>query len=204
MTQENSNLFELVSALADGELSGDEFAQTLDWLEVSDEARARWRDYHLVGELLRSGEQAALQGGDPGFVVRLRARLQAQRTSREPLTATDLFAQQAQARGPGAIRGRQEQSSNDASLRWKLMAGVATLAAMAVLSWELVGTWVAPTAGSQLARVEVQRTLEQPPVMIRDPQLDSFLAAHQQSGGISALHKPAGFLRNATYDRSEH
>jgi sigma-E factor negative regulatory protein RseA len=37
--------------------------------------------------------------------------------------------------------------------------------------------------------------------MIRDSQLDELLAAHQQSAGISALQMPAGFLRDATYER---
>jgi sigma-E factor negative regulatory protein RseA len=34
--------------------------------------------------------------------------------------------------------------------------------------------------------------------MIRDPQLDGFMAAHRQLGGASVL--PAGFVRNATLE----
>jgi sigma-E factor negative regulatory protein RseA len=37
-------------------------------------------------------------------------------------------------------------------------------------------------------------------LMIRDPNLDEFLAAHRQLGGASALQTPAGFLRNATFE----
>ena len=154
--------------------------------------------------MLRAGEQAALPASDAGFVLRLRARLQAERTYREPESAKDLVAQHGTRQWPGGRLGRQEQSANDASLRWKLVAGFATLAAMAVLSWELVAAWSAPTAGSQMAQIETPLAPERPQVMIRDPQLDNLLAAHQQSGGISALQMPAGFLRNATYDRSEH
>ena len=154
MTDKKSNPDELVSALADGQLSGDEFIQTLDWLEVSDGARASWRAYHLVGEVLRAGEQAALPASDAGFVLRLRARLQAERTYREPESAKDLVAQHGTRQWPGGRLGRQEQSANDASLRWKLVAGFATLAAMAVLLWELVAAWSAPTAGSQMAQIE--------------------------------------------------
>ena len=36
--------------------------------------------------------------------------------------------------------------------------------------------------------------------MIRDPQIDAFLAAHRQFGGTSALQTPTGFLRNATFE----
>ncbi|MEK9803379.1 MAG: anti-anti-sigma factor, partial [Curvibacter sp.] len=38
-------------------------------------------------------------------------------------------------------------------------------------------------------------------VMIRDARLDQLIAAHQQQGGSSALQMPAGFLRNATFER---
>jgi sigma-E factor negative regulatory protein RseA len=31
--------------------------------------------------------------------------------------------------------------------------------------------------------------------------LDQLLAAHQQFGGTSALQMPAGFVRNATFER---
>jgi sigma-E factor negative regulatory protein RseA len=37
-------------------------------------------------------------------------------------------------------------------------------------------------------------------VMLRDPQIEEFMAAHRQHGSLSALQMPAGFLRNATYD----
>ncbi len=39
-----------------------------------------------------------------------------------------------------------------------------------------------------------------PTVMLRDARLDELMAAHKQFGGTSALQKPAGFLRNATFD----
>ncbi|HWH73773.1 MAG TPA: sigma-E factor negative regulatory protein [Methylibium sp.] len=39
-----------------------------------------------------------------------------------------------------------------------------------------------------------------PAVLIRDPRLDAYLAAHQQFGGSSALGVPSGFLRNATHE----
>ena len=38
-------------------------------------------------------------------------------------------------------------------------------------------------------------------VMLRDPELDALMAAHQQLGGHSAWQMPSGFLRNATYER---
>jgi sigma-E factor negative regulatory protein RseA len=40
-------------------------------------------------------------------------------------------------------------------------------------------------------------------VMIRDPRLDELLAAHKQFGSTAALQMPAGFLRNANFERSD-
>lgn len=189
MTQDDTNRQELISALADGQLSAEELVQALDWLECNEEAQANWHAYHLVGDVLRSGQLAALGANDSAFVARLRPRLQDEPGYRQPGST-------------GGFEPREE-SANDANLRWKLVAGLATVTAVAALSWELVSAWVAPMTGPQLARMEVRPSQEQAQVMIRDPLLDRFLAAHQQSGGISALQTPAVFLRNATYDRSE-
>jgi sigma-E factor negative regulatory protein RseA len=35
--------------------------------------------------------------------------------------------------------------------------------------------------------------------MLRNPQLDALIAAHNQAGGSSALQMPSGFLRSATF-----
>jgi sigma-E factor negative regulatory protein RseA len=39
-------------------------------------------------------------------------------------------------------------------------------------------------------------------VMLRNPQLDALIAAHNQAGGSSALQMPSGFLRSATFNTS--
>jgi sigma-E factor negative regulatory protein RseA len=204
MTQPiDSNPHELVSALADGQLSGEAFVQALDWLEVSDEARANWHAYHLVGDVLRSGELAALGASDSAFVARLRSRLKGELVYQQPEIAIDLIAGEAQTRSMTGRIENTKESANDTSWRWRLVAGFASAAAVAVVAWQLVAGLTSPVAAPQLARIEVQPEQEQPQIMIRDPQLDKLLAAHQQSGGISALQKPAGFLRNATFDGSD-
>jgi sigma-E factor negative regulatory protein RseA len=40
-------------------------------------------------------------------------------------------------------------------------------------------------------------------VMVRNPELDALMAAHQQLGGHSAFQMPSGFLRNATFERQQ-
>lgn len=181
---------ELVSALVDGELQEAEFVQAMDALRSEPQARACWRDYHLVGEVLRHGSVAAIGAGDEAFVARLRARLGTARPS------SGLHADPV----PGVTR----TSANDGVWRWKLVAGLCSLMAVAVLGWQLVVLQPdAPTP--QLATVApapaVTAVTAEAPVMIRDPRLDQLIAAHQQQGGTSALQMPAGFLRNATFER---
>jgi sigma-E factor negative regulatory protein RseA len=178
---------ELVSALVDGELQEGEFAQAMDALQENPQARACWRDYQLVGDVLRHGSAAALGAGDEAFVARLRSQLG---------TARPVPVVQA-APLPGATR----TSANDSVWRWKLVAGLCSLMAVAVLGWQLL-VLRPDTPGPQLATVSpAPAVTAEAPVMIRDPRLDQLIAAHQQQGGTSALQMPAGFLRNATFER---
>jgi sigma-E factor negative regulatory protein RseA len=65
-------LHEHISALADGELTGQEAQQAVAALGNPD-ARAAWRAYHLIGDVLRSDASGAELG--EGFNARLAARL---------------------------------------------------------------------------------------------------------------------------------
>jgi sigma-E factor negative regulatory protein RseA len=96
-------------------------------------------------------------------------------------------------------------------LRWKLAAGFATLVAAGAIVWNVSGGTGQLDGKPQLAQVPPAAPISiaqgaAPPAtadvrgMIRDPRLDELLAAHRQVGGTSALQKPAGFLRNATFE----
>jgi sigma-E factor negative regulatory protein RseA len=86
-----------------------------------------------------------------------------------------------------------------------MVAGFASLAAVAAVGWNSVSTVSSPAAAPQLVQgvasplVAVANPTSGA-VMLRDPQLDEILAAHKQQGGSSALQMPAGFLRNATFE----
>lgn len=191
--QQAEQAHELASALADGELQGAEFTQALLALESSPEAQSRWHSYHLVGDVMRAGAGAAVSAHDAEFVARLRLRLH-----------QDEGRPQLEARlGPGVV----PSSANDSVWRWKLVAGLSSLAVVAVLGWQLA---VPSPQAVQMAvsgptpvqpPTSVAQTNAESPVMIRDPRLDQLITAHQQLGGTSALQMPAGFLRNATFER---
>ncbi|MFN4004651.1 MAG: sigma-E factor negative regulatory protein [Hylemonella sp.] len=66
---------ELTSALADGELAGADLQRALEQLRADETERARWRDYHVIGEALREVVVLSGCGEDAAFVLRLRQRL---------------------------------------------------------------------------------------------------------------------------------
>ena len=182
---------ELISALADGQLQGEAFARGVEAAGADPAGREAWNTYHLIGDVLRSGELAACSA-PTAFLARLEQRL-----VEEPLKPA-----------AGAMsRPRQEsvavsrpQAANDASFRWKLVAGFASFAAVAAIGWAVVGAVARPEQGPLAVAPGTVLAGSQGGVMIRDPNLDEFLAAHRQLGGASALQTPAGFLRNATFE----
>jgi sigma-E factor negative regulatory protein RseA len=186
---------ELISAMADGQLQGAAFARGIEVAATDLVALEAWHTYHLIGDVLRTGEFSV--GTVPAaFLSRLQVRLhQEQRLA--PTAQAGLQSM------PTAARGSAPRSAaNDASFRWKLVAGFASLAAMAAIGWTVAGPFTGKPEQAQLAQAQRGTVLAgtERGVMIRDPRLDELLAAHRQLGGASALQTPAGFLRNATFE----
>ncbi len=198
---------EQISALADGQLHGDAFADAMR-CAGDDEGMATWQLYHLVGDVLRSGELARADGGN-ALLSRVRDQLAQEAPLQRPvvLAQDPVVAVVAQAQLPAA---------NASVFRWKMVAGVASLAAVAAIGWSSVGVLQgggasatgqlasAPASSIQAAAVPPAPVVavadsDGQQVMLRDPRLDELLAAHKQFGSTSALQMPAGFLRNATF-----
>jgi sigma-E factor negative regulatory protein RseA len=189
---------ERVSALMDGQLHSQEFADAVHAACDDADAQESWGTYHLIGDVLR-GDPAAQRHASSDFVARLQVRLLAERIALAPVA--DVVAEPG-----GALHAPSRQSAaNNGSFRWKMVAGFASLAAVAAVGWNSVSTVSSPAAAPQLVQgvasplVAVANPTSGA-VMLRDPQLDEILAAHKQQGGSSALQMPAGFLRNATFE----
>jgi sigma-E factor negative regulatory protein RseA len=180
---------ELISALADGQLRGEAFARGVQAAAADARSREAWCAYHVVGEVLRTGRASA--GAAPeAFLARLRDSLQAEPAGVRAIAVLPLVE----------TRRNEQLAAND--WRWKLVAGVASVTAVAAIGWNMVGQAVPPSAQPQLAAAPAGVTAAaiQPASMIRDPQLDRLLAAHRQLGGATALQTSSGFLRNATFE----
>jgi sigma-E factor negative regulatory protein RseA len=205
---------EQLSALADGQLQGDELAQALEFA-AQENGQSTWQLYHLVGDVLRSPELAQHQHGTRSMVMRVREQL-----AQEPLHGRlqETAPVVAQIAHPVTA-----VAANASVFRWKMAAGFASLAAVAAIGWSsFAGLQGAGSSSAQLAAASasvpaaasVPAQSMAPPVvavagnegqqvMIRDPRLDELLAAHKQFGSTAALQMPAGFLRNANFERSD-
>jgi sigma-E factor negative regulatory protein RseA len=206
MKQETMSDYEVVSALADGQLRGDDFVRAVHLLEASAEHRSTWHAYHAVGDVMRTGACQSMDK-DSEFLQRLRLNLAQERlpieTQEIPLVGTPEKLTESHANAVPA--------SNDSSFRWKAWGGVFSVIAVSAVAWQMFtgventrglaqvtpSTMPSPVVGQnqprELAAVENQAA------MISDPRLDALLAAHQQLGGTSAFQNPTGFVRSATF-----
>ncbi|MEJ8848987.1 sigma-E factor negative regulatory protein [Variovorax rhizosphaerae] len=223
MNHPSDSIREQVSALADGQLKGQAFAEAVGDIGAHEELQATWRTYHLVGDVLRSGAHAPCSDSN-AFLAKLQQRL----AHESPVRVSVPVA-------PAVVAlQRRAEPANEPVLRWKLVAGAASLVAVAALGWSLSGSLGGAPAGAQLAQTQPQTQQPQalvspqapagsvlaaadphatsavavptrvqvgsgaPQVMLRDARLDELLAAHQQAGGGSQM--PSTFLRNATFE----
>lgn len=211
---------ECISALTDGQLDGVIQADTLTLLATDEPALATWQVYQLVGDVLRTGEQA-LPPADDDFVARLRQRMSTERPAAQPHLSSEPapapvsapvpdMALPARAPAPQPIA--VQPAANDGVFRWKLVAGLASFTAVGLLGWQLLA--LIPTPGSDTlaqapqtpaprAMAQVSAEFSAPPQYQRDPRMTEWLLAHRQVGGGMALQHPNGFLRNATFEVAE-
>ena len=212
---------EQISALADGSLQGEDFSRVAGAIAVDDALRSTWRTYHVIGDVLRSGEHAPCSDS-AAFMARFQQRMAAEAapsTAQKPATPAVPSAVLQQQTAARAVKVVAAEAANEPVFRWKLVAGAASLAAVAAIGWNLVSIGTAP-AGMQMAQQQAPQIQQQPvqvasrveatpvvagsignseaQIMLRDPRLDVLLEAHRQTGGASQM--PSGFLRNATFD----
>jgi len=162
---------EQVSPLADGHLQGEAFAQAIEAVCADGEARAAWQAIHVAGDVLRSGSHAQCTDTS-AFLSRFQQRLAA-----EPVVLAPVVIPVA---APVALPAqRRAEAANEPVFRWKLVAGAASLMAVAAISWTLVGNGAAvQQAGPQVASVQQQQ----------QPAVNSVLAAAAVNSDLPATN----------------
>ncbi len=219
--QAASQAMQQLSALMDGELSASELDDLLSSLSAPDDDEACYwavHSYQHIGQAMRADR--GLSCSSVEFLNALNAKI----AQEPPLMAVEqpqigeVPVPQLSKVLPATSR---QEVANQSVFRWKMVAGLASVAAVAMVGWNsmaLLGADKQP-AGSlqQMASAVVSgadnrstqstQGLVQMPVtvgqnatvMLRDPRLDELLAARGQIGGAANLQMPASFLRNATF-----
>lgn len=204
-----------LSALVDGEVHDIELERLLSEYAADSETLEVWHSYQVIGDVLRASAPAVANQTPQAFLAGIQTRLQVEAPRVKPVLEA-LVLTEAPSTATAHVRA---PAANDAVFRWKLVAGLASLAAVMAVSWTVLGTAPAGAGGSGVAGAQmaangtglgmvaaqtqdstavVVNTPQGP--LIRDAQLEALMAEHRQYGGMSALQMPAGFLRNATYD----
>jgi sigma-E factor negative regulatory protein RseA len=173
----------LLSALADGELDAADCERACAaWADPS--AQRDWHAYQLIGDVLRSDELASVPLQDMAFLERLRLRL-----ADEPALPAALHLQSAPSAAPPRRRAW--------AVPVALAAGVAALATALMLSRgpesPAPTMAAAPAAAAGLPKLEAG---SQGGRLIRDVQLDRYLAAHREYGAAQPGSLPGGAGRN--------
>lgn len=186
---------EALSALVDGEADAAAAGEGVSRWREDEDAKATWHAYQLIGDVLRSEDLAAGPTGhrDRAFLQRLHARLMAEPTVLAP--APDLPSAPPAPGQAGVLH------------RWAVPLGVAAglgLVVGTLLAVRQADEAVLAEAKPGLARQPVELAAvagsSSSPVLLRDPRLDRYLAAHKQFQSANAMGPSTGFIRSATYD----
>jgi sigma-E factor negative regulatory protein RseA len=182
-----------LSALADGEASADAQHRCLALWANDVQARERWRDYQLIGDVLRSQELARDREHDTAFVQALHARLVAE---------------------PAVLRPKAPAAAAPRSRAWGVpmaaMAGVAAVAGVVVVLRTTPDNGAPMLANQSATAPTVAVSLPAAPPapaaqlnaqavngrLIRDARLDRYFAAHRQSANGTALQMPGAVVRS--------
>lgn len=179
-----------ISALADGEGLPSDCARGLAaWAAGDAAARASWHSYHLIGDVLRSGELASPPGHDQQFLAALQLRLAA-----EPAPAAVLSAE------PAPVAALRARAPSRARWVWPvgLAAGVMALGTALVVQ-RGAGTGAAPeqrlAAAAPVAAGAADAVAAAAPAnagadLLREAQFDRYLRAHRDYTAAQPVSLP--------------
>lgn len=202
---------ERLSSIMDGEADDASVRLAcLDWREQPG-AASTWRDYQLIGDVLRSDDLATDAGHDAAFLEAFRARLAVEPVVIAP-PGVDIAAI-----APDRLRSarRSWRTPSAVAAGFLAVAGVlvmtrapdssvpsAAAEMAAVAGGDVVRASASSALGGPLSGADVQTVVVANGKLIRDARLDHYLKAHKQFSGTSALGAPSAFLRSATSDAS--
>ena len=214
---------QLLSALVDGELAGDEWEQALALAEDA-QGQSDWQLYHLVGDVLRSPELAHHSRHDVLSSVRAHMASEPMRVVQGihlSGVTSDGLEQVTAAEQQGKTQAKvvslpARQAANASVFRWKMAAGFASVAAVAAVGW---GVMLAGSGGLNGHQGDAQLAAASPNVVLAsaapvapnglmsvtstEPGVATALDAEAQSSTAVAVAGPNGqtvMLRDSRLD----
>lgn len=187
----------VLSALMDGDAQAAD-AACAAW-RGDPGARQDWHTYHLIGDVLRSDEHRADPARDADFLGRLRERLADEPVVLAPTPVSGAQYAKSRRRRGWALSGAVAAGFAAVAGVMVVMrapepgaAGGATLAAGP-------GSMVVQAGASSVgASATVQGAWPEQATLIRNSELDRYLAAHRQYSTSSSLALPGGAVRSVS------
>jgi sigma-E factor negative regulatory protein RseA len=212
-SESDASALENLSALTDGELDSTAAGRICAAWRDDAAMRSSWHAYQLIGDVLRSDDLASTSARDSAMLASLRARLAAEPIVLAPEPIAQPAMQPASPRVASHRRGRWSWMAPSAvAAGFVLVAGALIVIRTPLTGGSLIDTTLAragfggatpqavsaPTLAASGSEMPTQTEVAVAnSTMLRDPRLESYLKAHQQFAGSSALGVPSGFLRNA-------
>lgn len=144
MQDSTDDLNVLLSALADGELSEREFEQLMQHWDaheaqtgLSAQVYQVWEQYHVVGQSMRVPELHPAANNSMAFLYAFRERLAVEQMQSVPQSNVSEFLQPAPPLSHVEVAAGSK-AANASVFRWKMVAGFASLAAVAAIGWNTV------------------------------------------------------------------
>ena len=165
---------QVLSALVDGEASAKDVGAMCAKWRADESVRERWSTYHLIGDVLRSEDLASRPARDAAFMAALSRRLADEPVRLAPWLMT----------GPARRR-----------LSWP-MASAAAAAGFVVVAGVLVVMRPTTSVAPVLAERAPSEAVVASGRVVRDAQLDRYLAAHRRVSHSSSVGMPGAVVRS--------
>ena len=164
-----------LSALMDGQATAADAAALCAQWRGDEQVRERWAAYHLIGDVLRSEDLALPPERDEAFLQSLRQRLAAE---------------------PVVLAPRPARPSRPHRLGWQVATGAAAAGFVLVAGVMVMSRSGTDSGAPTLARDNTPELTLASGRVIRDAQLDRYLAAHKRVANGVAVGMPGAVVRS--------
>ncbi|XVJ68887.1 MAG: sigma-E factor negative regulatory protein [Rhizobacter sp.] len=198
---------ELLSALADGELDASGTLAACELWRSDEQAQIQWADYHLIGDVLRSEDLARSGAHESSLFARIQTELAQQAVVLAPRTSRALSP------GEPVVAARHLAARHTRRAWWTVSAVAAGFVVVAG-AWSVFRVPLPVDSGALIAQSEpaplsVSASAATAPeihvgagMVVRDVELDRYLAAHKQFSSTSVLGAASGSLRQVVLESS--